>query len=480
MTFTYILSAFAAGAVIVYIVMSTALARARRAKDAQDVRLSQADDERARLTAQTDALTQRNDELLKENSALLADNSAKSREIALTNKQHEEELSRRDELFRAQLAAAMEKIANVGRSVMADSSRQLREDNAESIGTITSPLKDAITEMKKALGDSTRDNAQTTAAITEQIRMMMQSSKEIGEKAESLANVLRRDNKAAGDMGELILGDLLDSQGLKEGVHYTVQRQLTDSAGRPVRHDDTDKALRPDVIIHYPQGQDAVIDSKVSIAAYQKYINATTDDERKRYIDEHIRSIRRHVDELARKDYSAYIRKPRTAVDFVIMFVPFESALQLALAADPALWSDAFKKKVFITGEQNLAGILHIIHIAWVQNEQTENQKKIFKIAEQLVDRLGEFIKRYDRLGSAIDDCSRAYEDTKKKLYAGRQSVVGKGNELVALGVKENPEKRIPEAEPALSASSGNDAAAHGTDDDATLITGDDTPRHDA
>lgn len=325
--------------------------------------------------------------------------------------------------------------------------KHLNKENKESMDSITQPLKDAISEVRKAISENTKDHTAQSSSIREQLRMMMEAGKEIGTKAEELANVLRRDNKVSGNMGEIILGDLLASQGLTEGIHYEVQARLRDEQGRPMKNDETGREMQPDVILHYPQGQDAIIDSKVSLVAYQRYVNAETPEQKDRALQEHIRSLRQHVTELARKDYSKYIKKPREAVDFVIMFVPFESSLQLALANDPSLWREAFERKVFITGEQNLLGILHMIHIAWVQNQQAENQEKVFGIAEQLLDRLGDFIQRYNKMGEHLELLRKDFDSAGNKLFVGRQSVVQKGRELVEMGTKENPNRKIPKAE---------------------------------
>lgn len=378
------------------------------------------------------------------NRNLSAKAEAQQREIEILHKQGEAETRLRSEQFAEQLRTTKEQITNVARIVMEQNSDKLKEQNAENIGHITQPLQDAISDIRKAIGESRKDSAEHSASFREQIRMMMESNREIGQKAESLANVLRRDNKAAGNMGEIILGDLLASQGLTEGLHYEVQARLRDEMGRPLKNDDTGREMQPDVILHYPQGQDAIIDSKVSLVAYEKYVNAATPEERDRHLQDHIRSVRQHVNELSRKDYSRYITPPRKAIDFVIMFVPFESSLQLALANDPTLWREAFEKKVFITGEQNLLGILHIIHVAWVQNQQAENQQKVFGIAEQLIDRLGDFMKRYRDLGDTLDKAKKAYDYADNKLVSGQQSVVKKGRELVALGAKENPNRKLP------------------------------------
>ena len=349
-----------------------------------------------------------------------------------------------------------EQLRDMGVLLAEAQARHLNKENQESMDHITQPLKDAISEMRKAINDNTKDHTAQTASLKEQLRLMMETGREISEKAEGLANVLRRDNKISGNMGEIILGDLLSSQGLTEGIHYEVQARLRDEQGRPLKHDDTGREMQPDVILHYPQGQDVVIDSKVSLVAYQRYVNAETPEEKERALQEHIRSVRSHVTELARKDYSKYIKAPREAVDFVIMFVPFESSLQLALVNDPSLWREAFERKVFITGEQNLLGILHMIHLAWVQNQQAENQEKVFGVAEQLLDRLGDFIQRYTKLGEHLELVRKDFDSAGNKLYVGRQSVVQKGRELIDLGGKENPNRRIPRAELSLEENAKN------------------------
>ena len=344
-----------------------------------------------------------------------------------------EELKRHEERFK-----------NMAQQLMETSASKLKESNAESMTGITQPLKDAISDMRKAISDNLKDSAERSASFREQIEAMVRQTQSLGEKTEGLANVLRRDNKVSGNMGEIILGDLLASQGLTEGIHYEVQARLRDELGRPLKNDETGREMQPDVILHYPQGQDAIVDSKVSLVAYEQYVNAESPEEKERYLQDHIKSVRQHVNELARKDYSKYIKNGRDAVDFVIMFVPFESSLQLALANDPTLWREAFEKKVFVTGEQNLLGILHMIHIAWVQNQQAENQQKVFGLAEQLLDRLGDFVQRYNDLVEKSHKVQEAYDSTNNKLITGRQSVVQKGRELVDLGAKENPNRKIP------------------------------------
>ncbi len=434
----YIVIGIVVGAVVLYLVMNQKVGRLYV--------------ELAKKETEMQMLSQQRTEELRQSEERFAEQMRSQREQAADQlraqrEQSIEQLKAAREQFDEQLKTTKEQLRVMAQQLMDAQAQRLKEENKENMGTITQPLKDAITEMRKAIKDNTKDHTEQNASLREQLRMMMESNKEIGEKAESLANVLRRDNKVSGNMGEIILGDLLASQGLTEGIHYEVQARLRDEQGRPLKNDDTGKEMQPDVILHYPQGQDAVIDSKVSLVAYQRYVNAEDPEEKERALQEHIKSIRSHVTELARKDYSKYIKAPREAVDFVIMFVPFESSLQLALANDPTLWREAFERKVFITGEQNLLGILHMIHIAWVQNQQAENQEKVFGIAESLLDRLGDFIQRYHKIGEQLDQAHRAFESAGNKLFTGRQSVVQKGRELIDLGAKENPNRRIPKAE---------------------------------
>ena len=416
----------AVGAVVLYLLMDRKMDVLRVEGGKKDIELSMKNEQLASASSRVQHLEA-------ENKQLNAKAESQGRELELVRQQMDEELKRHEERFK-----------NMAQQLLETSASKLKESNTETMTGITQPLKDAVEKMQKAIHENQEKSAGYSASFAEQMKMMMQQTQQLGEKTESLTNVLRRDNKVSGNMGEIILGDLLASQGLTEGIHYEVQARLRDELGRPLKHDETGKEMQPDVILHYPQGQDAIVDSKVSLVAYEKYVNAESPEDKERYLQEHIKSVRQHVNELARKDYSKYIKNGRDAVDFVIMFVPFESSLQLALANDPTLWREAFEKKVFVTGEQNLLGILHMIHIAWVQNQQAENQEKVFGLAEQLLDRLGDFVQRYNDLGAKLDAVNKAYDNANNKLITGRQSVAQKGRELIDLGAKENANRKIP------------------------------------
>ena len=368
----------------------------------------------------------------------------KATELHLLREQADKEAQLRAEKLAAQMNATKEQMTNLAQQLLERNAEKLKSENTDSIGQITQPLKEAIGEMRRELTQNRETSAANSATFQEQLRQMLESNERVGEKAANLAQALRGDNKAQGNWGEVILGNLLSCQGLREGIDYDLQTRLRDDLGQDLKNIDTGASMQPDAILHYPHEQDVIIDAKVSLKAYDDYVNAQSEEERTAALAAHVRSIRDQYQRLSKKDYSSYVQAPRKSIDFVVMFVPNESALQLALTADSKLWYDAFDHKVLIAGELNLLAILRIIQIVWRQYQQAENQQRVFLIAEELLDRLGDFLKRYQKLGDALRNSLKAYEDAEKKVFSGRQSVVRKGNELKALGAKENPNRPIP------------------------------------
>ena len=407
-----LLLGFAVGAVVVYIVMSrryTAL----------------------RVSAESTATSLR---LLKEQT---------SQEARQRDEQNAVETRLRNEQFQQQLNVVREQFQNLATTVLTKTGDQLRQQNREAMEHVTKPINDNFAELQKAIQESDRESARTAASLTERLRQLGEQTEKMGQTATRLTNALRGDSKQAGDWGELVLQDLLDSQGFKRGFDYDVQDTITDQDGFIVRNEDTGRTMRPDVVLHYPGNQDVVIDAKVSIKAYYDYVNETNEQVKVQMLDRHVQSVRSHVKELAAKDYSRYIQQPRTAIDFVIMYVPNEAALQVALARDPKLWNEAFEKKVFISSTQNLFAILRMIQIAWRQHNQTENQKKIVGLAEQLVSRIGLFAERAQKIGRDIDLLNTDFADMQKSVD-GTRGILQKASELKKLGIKEDVKHPLP------------------------------------
>ena len=365
--------------------------------------------------------------------------------------QNAREMQLRREQFEQQLKTVQEQFSNLATKVLHQASDQLKSSNTETMSNLTAPLKQNIEQLQQAIQHTNSETAKSTASLSQQLREMSEQTQKIDATATRLTNVIRGGNKAQGNWGERMLTEILDLQGFRCGVDYDVQQVITDEKGNIIENDDSGKRMIPDVVLHYPNNEDVVIDSKMSIDAYYQYVNTEDETLRRKFADDLVRSLRTQVTTLARKDYSRYIKKPRRAIDFVIMFVPNEGALQLALLHDPKLWGEAFDRQVFITSQQNLLAILKMIQIAWRHYAQTENQKRVFDMAEEMLKRVGDFVKRFDKVGKDIETLHRDYDDAYNKAYTGRQSIVQKANELKELGVKESANQPIPPTETELS-----------------------------
>ena len=345
----------------------------------------------------------------------------------------------------AQLKAATEDMLKQRQKEFSDSSK-------ENIGQVVTPLKETIEKMKQALNDTGWKQSQINGEMKAGIENMMRQSEAARKSADELANALRHGNKMQGDWGEAVLDELLRSQGLTPGVHYDVQAVLKDASGRTV-YNEQGSMLRPDVILHLDESRDVIIDSKVSLSAFVDYVNAETEEDRQRYLKEHVASLNQHVKELSQKDYSSYVQPPKIRMDYVIMFVPHTGALWTALNIQPDLWRKAMEKNVFIADEQTLFAALRIINMTWTQIAQVRNHEKVFELANEMIDRVGQFMKKYEDIGSALEKAQKAYEEGGRKLQPGGQSIITTCGKLQKLGARNslrNPVPMIADSEDSL------------------------------
>lgn len=345
----------------------------------------------------------------------------------------------------AQLKAATEDMLKQRQKEFSDSSK-------ENIGQVVTPLKETIEKMKQALNDTALKQSQINGEMKAGIENMMRQSEAARKSADELANALRHGNKMQGDWGEAVLDELLRSQGLTPGVHYDVQAVLKDASGRTV-YNEQGSMLRPDVILHLDESRDVIIDSKVSLSAFVDYVNAETEEDRQRYLKEHVASLNQHVKELSQKDYSSYVQPPKIRMDYVIMFVPHTGALWTALNIQPDLWRKAMEKNVFIADEQTLFAALRIINMTWTQIAQVRNHEKVFELANEMIDRVGQFMKKYEDIGSALEKAQKAYEEGGRKLQPGGQSIITTCGKLQKLGARNslrNPVPMIADSEDSL------------------------------
>lgn len=310
---------------------------------------------------------------------------------------------------------------------------EFEKTSTSHVGQILQPLEKSLEEMRKSVNENSMRHAEFGGKLTESLGKVLQYTNLARESAERLTSALRGSGKVQGDWGETVLAELLNSQGLTEGVHYETQSVIRAADGSVIRNDE-DRSMRPDVILHLDQQRDVIIDAKVSLSAFMDYMEAETEEVREAALQRHIQSVENHVKELAAKNYSAYIREPRISVDYVIMFVPNTTALYAATNARKHLWRKAMENGVYIADEQTLYAALKIIDATWRQISQAENHKRVFQLASQMLDRVQAFMTYYTKIGDQLTTARKAYDDGLKKLQPGGQSIPMTCNKLIKLG----------------------------------------------
>ena len=367
---------------------------------------------------------------------LKSKNSSLQAQIDFMKEQEVKNEDVRNKHFETQIKTLKSELQNATERLLQQREDSLIKSNDIHLSAVLNPLKNEIEGMKKSMVDNIKTNSANKASLEKAIEDLMKRTQDIGNDANNLARALKNESKTQGNWGELILENILEKSGLTEGEHYEKQSAIKDSKGNSIFHDETGSRLIPDIVVHYPDNKDLIIDSKVSLTAFVDYCNAADDSEKANALRRHLLSLRNHCKELQKKNYSSYIKSPRVSLDYVVMFVPNESAMQLALYEDATLWRDAFENGVFITSEQNLLALLRMIQLAWAQVKQARNQQEVFEAVNKLLDRVGEFVKRYEDLGKKIESLRNSYDDTKNKLYDGNQSVVKAAEKLIDMGGK--------------------------------------------
>ena len=362
--------------------------------------------------------------------------------LASQEKRHELATKAQQELFDETMAKVTAQVKTATDDMLKQRQKEFAEASNSNLGQIVNPLRETIEKMKQTMSESTLKQTELSSEMRVNLENMMKHSAAAKESADELARVFKHRTKVQGDWGERVLSELLESQGLTPGVHYDTQATIRDAAGNVVKTD-TGGNMRPDVILHIDSDRDIIIDSKVSLTAFMDYINAEDEDERQKHLKAHIESIQKHVKELSKKDYSSYIKAPKVKMNYVIMFVPHTGALWTALNAQPDLWRKAMEMNVFIADEQTLFAALRMISLTWTQIAQTENHEKVYELANELLERVGMFMRSYESIGDAIKKAQKAFEDGEKKLSPNGQSILQTCSKLEKLGAKQSKKHPI-------------------------------------
>lgn len=344
--------------------------------------------------------------------------------------------------FDETVAKLKAEISNLTDEMLKERQKEFESSSRQSVTKILEPLNNSIEEMRKSISDNTLRHTELGGKLSENIKQVLMQSDAARKSADRLADALRGSTRIQGSWGETVLTELLESQDLKEGIHFDTQSVIRDDSGNTITSE-REKIMRPDVILHLDRDRDVVIDAKVSLSAFLDYKDAETDEARAIALQNHVKSVEQHVDELARKDYSSYIKGGRSAMNYVIMFIPNSTALYAATSRKPDLWRKAMEKGVYIADEQTLYAALKIISMTWRQIQQAENHEKVYALANEMLERVNMFMEKFAALGKRLEDAQKSYQDAFGKLKDGGQSIPLTCRKLIALGAKVTPRKGV-------------------------------------
>ena len=313
--------------------------------------------------------------------------------------------------------------------------KELSDENLTSMDGILKPLKESISAMEKAMKDNASSHLETSTKLSEQLKQavkeMQEKTSDVGRKADTLSEALTGKPKVQGCFGENFLEAILAGEGLEEGKHYTREAANEDLS-------------RPDFVFHFKEGleqKDLIVDSKVSLTAFVEYMNASSEEEKAAALDRHIRSVRKHIEELARKEYAK--KNARSFADYVLMFMPRDMAFRVALEADPMLWQEAYRKGVLIATEQTIMPFLKIMQLTWNKFQHDTNTQRITQAAQNMIDRVGSFYDSYAELGRKLKGVLGEYNKGVAKLQDNGQSITTSARQVISLGVRRSKGKEF-------------------------------------
>ena len=366
---------------------------------------------------------------------LQQEKTAHEGQIAALKEMNEKQMKSQLELIKEQMQTTSEK-------VLKQRQEELGEENKEQVSKIIDPLQKSLKDMQEALDKTKEQQTEALTRLDETIKINMQKSAEIGETADRLTRALTGEVKIQGNFGELKLKQLLEDLELKEGEQFDTQETLRDKAGKGAKGDDG-KGLVPDFILHFPNNRHVVVDSKMSLTDYERYMNAEDGTpEKSGYLKAHIDSVRAQVRRLAKKEYTRYLPEGYNRLNFAIMYVPIEGALNLALLNDATLWREAYDEGVMILGPQTMYMNLRVLEMMWTQVRQLENQQAMMDAANTVIDRVQDFGTRFVDVESSMNDTLKKMKKLKVTTGESGPSIITAAKNLLKAGARENKKKK--------------------------------------
>ncbi len=326
---------------------------------------------------------------------------------------------------------------NIANKIFEEKNKTFRDQSQTGLDLMLSPLKDKIKGFEERVNQIHNEDTSSRGSLLEKITQLTELNNKVNQQAENLTSALKGKSKIQGDWGEMVLEEMLQAMGLEKGTHYAWQKKIKDE-------DDPRKSKQPDIIINLPDSRHIVVDSKVSLSAYNDYYNVDSKDESSKnmFLGKHLESVTNHINELAAKDYHDIYSI--NSLDFVLMFMPIEGALHAALEEAKNkgrdLFKEAFAKNIIMVSTSTLFPVFKTIAYMWQQEKQNKNAIEIAKKGGDLYDKFVLFITDFQRVGKSIDDAQVSYENAVKKLSTGRGNMIKRAIELKELGAKTTKE----------------------------------------
>ena len=391
---------------------------ARMKTVATETLLAQKSEENEKVKAELAASRSESVSLREENTSLRTENARLDEQL---RQQAEERKNLRAESERA--------FREIATTIFDEKSKAMNENNRTQLGDILTPFKSDLDNLKKTINDCYIGEMSEVKSLKEQVKDLTDLNTTIGREAKELTLALKGNSKVQGDWGEMLLKQLLEKSGLEEGVNYVLQATENED-GTKIKSEEGGQ-LRPDAIFYLPEGKSLIIDSKVSLTAYTDYINASV-EEQPAMLAAHVRSLKSHIDELARKEYPKYVKN---SADFVMMFVPNEGAYLAVLNADKDLWESAYNRHIVIISPTHLISVLKLMYQLWMRDKQTKNALKIADETGKLYDKFVNFVGDLEDIGKHLDKATAVYDEAFKKFSTGRGNILSRVENIRELGV---------------------------------------------
>lgn len=346
------------------------------------------------------------------------------------------------EQVESQMKLIREQMQTTSEEILKRRQDELGERNKEQVSKIIDPLTQSLKSMREAFDKSNEQQNEALTRLDATIKVNMEKSAALGETADRLTRALTGEVKVQGNFGELKLKQLLEDLELKEGEQFDTQETLRDKAGKQAKGDDG-RGLIPDFILHFPNNRHVVVDSKMSLTDYERYMNAEDGTpEKSEYLKAHVASVRAQVKRLARKEYTKYLPEGYNRLNFAIMYVPIEGALNLALLNDTTLWREAYDEGVMILGPQTMYMNLRVLEMMWTQVRQLKNQQAMIDAANIVVERVQDFGMRFIDVETSMNSTVEKMAKLKVSTAESGRSIITAAKSLLKAGAKENKKKK--------------------------------------